>query len=234
MEDLGAASPYAGSIRFGGPTGPGPVGNAAGQISGNAPSMTCLVSSPHIASTWARPRSRRVDASVEYTHKTASLGDFTFATEATFYSSYLIQVQPNENYFQYAGSTSSNAFANAVGTIPRWRTYSTIDWKDHGFDVLLGYTFVPTVEDTGTGGNGESPAVRVASYQQLDIGIGYGFAALGWSRWLDNLSVRIGVNNAFDYMPPVAPGGVFDTNSDLATYNGAVGRMYYAEAKYKF
>jgi outer membrane receptor protein involved in Fe transport len=54
------------------------------------------------------------------------------------------------------------------------------------------------------------------------------------NHWLDNLSVRFGVNNAFDYMPPVAPGGVFDTNADLATYNGAVGRMFYAEAKYKF
>ncbi len=231
VENLGAASPFADQVHFGGPNGPGPQGDTPGQISDKAFNNVFIVT-PYI--NLGATAIKGIDASVEYKHKTASFGEFTVTTEATFYSSYLIQIEPHEDYYQYAGSTSSNAFANAVGTIPRWRTYSTLDWKDHGFDVLLGYTFVPTVEDTGTGGNGESPPVRVPSYQQLDIGVGYNFAALKVSRWLDNLSVRIGVNNAFDYMPPDAPGGVFDTNSDLATYNGAVGRMFFADATYKF
>jgi iron complex outermembrane receptor protein len=121
-----------------------------------------------------------------------------------------------------------------VGTIPKWRTYSTLDWKNHGFDALLGYTFVPTVYDTGSGGFGASAPVRMPSFQQVDLGVGYNFASLRLNPWLERLSVRVGVNNAFDYMPPVAPGGVFETQVDLASYDGAVGRMFYAEARYKF
>ena len=231
VEDLGAASPYASNIHFGSATGPGPSGDAPGQISSRSLS-TVYILTPYI--NLGATAIKGIDASVEYQVKTASLGDFQFATEAALYSSYLIQILPTQDYFQYAGTSSGNAFANAVGTIPRWRTYSTLDWKDHGFDVLLGYTFVPTVLDVGSGGFGASPPLRIPSYQQVDLGVGYNFAALKMNHWLNNLNLRIGVNNMFDYMPPVSPGGVYDTNTDLATYDGAVGRMYYGELRYKF
>jgi iron complex outermembrane recepter protein len=231
VEDLGAASPYASSIHFGTATGPGPSGNAPGQISSRSLNSVYIVT-PYI--NLGATAIKGVDAAVEYQVKTASLGQFQFTTEATFYSSYLIQILSGQDYYQYAGSASGNAFANNVGTVPRWRTYSTLDWKFKGLDVLVGYTFVPTVQDTGSGGFGASAPTPVASYQQVDFGLGYNFSALKWNRWLDNLTVRIGVNNAFDYMPPAAAGGVFDTQSDLATYNGAVGRMFYGELRYKF
>ena len=231
VEDVGAASPYASSIHFGGASGPGPSGNAPGQIS-NKPLSNVYIVAPYV--NLGATAIKGVDASLEYQVKTANYGEFSLTTEGAFYSSYLLQILPSENYFQYAGTASGNAFANAVGTIPRWRTYSTVDWKSHGFDVLAGYTFVPTVATIGSGGSNATPAVRMASFQQVDIGVGYNFAALKLYRWLDGLTVRVGVNNAFDYMPPAAPGGIFDTQADLATYNGAVGRMYYAEARYKF
>ncbi len=231
VENLGAASPYASNIHFGGPNGPGPSGDDPGQIS-SRPLSTVYIVTPYI--NLGSTAIKGIDASVEYQVKTSAFGDFQFSTAVAFYSSYLIQILPTENYYQYAGTSSANGFANAVGTIPRWRTYSTLDWKDHGFDVLLGYTFVPTVDDVGSGGNGASPPVRVPSYQQVDLGVGYNFAALKWNRWLNNVTVRVGVNNLFDYMPPVSPGGVYDTNTDLATYDGAVGRMYYGELRYKF
>ena len=231
VENLGAASPYAGNIHFGGPTGPGPTGNAPGQIS-DKPLSDVYIDTPYI--NLGSTAIKGVDASAEYQVRTATLGEFQYVLEAVLYSSYLIQILPTQDYFQYAGTASGNAFANAVGTIPRWRIYSTLDWKFHGFDTLLGYTFIPTVLDIGSGGFGASPPVRIPSYQQLDAGLGYSFSALKMSRWLDKLTLRIGVNNAFDYMPPVAPGGIFNTQTDLATYDGAVGRMYYVEAQYKF
>jgi iron complex outermembrane receptor protein len=231
VENLGAASPYANDIHFGGATGPGPSGDTPGQIS-SKPLNDVYIIAPYV--NLGATAIKGIDASLEYQVRTASAGDFQFTAEGAFYSSYLLQILPSEDYFQYAGTASGNAFANAVGTIPRWRIYSTLDWKDRGFDVLLGYTFVPTVLDIGSGGSGSTPPVRIPSFQQVDIGVGYSFAALKLNRWLDSLSVRIGVNNAFDYMPPAAPGGIFNTQTDLATYNGAVGRMYYAEARYKF
>jgi iron complex outermembrane receptor protein len=231
VEDLGAASPYASQIHFGNAGGPGPSGDAPGQIS-SKPLSDVYIVTPYI--NLGSTAIKGIDASVEYQVKTATVGEFQFSTEAALYNSYLIQILPTENYYQYAGTASGNAFANAVGTIPKWRTYSTLDWKIHGFDALLGYTFVPTVYDTGSGGFGASAPVRMPSYQQVDLGVGYNFASLRLNPWLDRMSVRVGVNNAFDYMPPVAPGGVFETQVDLASYDGAVGRMFYAEARYKF
>ena len=231
VEDLGAASPYASNIHFGSATGPGPSGDAPGQIS-SKPLSNVYIVSPYI--NLGATAIKGIDASVEYLHKTASSGEFQFTTEAALYSSYLLQVLHTEDYYQYAGTASGNGFANAVGTVPRWRTYTTVDWKFRGLDVLAGYTFVPTVLAVGSGGFGASPAQRMPSFQQVDLGVGYNFGALKLNRWLDSLTLRIGVNNAFDYMPPAAPGGIFDTQSDLATYNGAVGRMYYAEARYRF
>jgi len=231
VENLGAASAYANDIHFGSATGPGPSGNTPGQIS-SKPLSNVYILAPYV--NLGATSIKGIDASLEYLVKTAAHGEFQFTAEGTFYSSYLLQILPSENYYQYAGTASGNAFANAVGTLPRWRTYLTADWKFRGLDLLAGYTFVPTVADIGSGGSNATPAVRIPSFQQLDLGIGYSFSALKLNRWLDNLTLRVGVNNAFDYMPPAAPGGIFGTQSDIATYNGAIGRMYYAEARYKF
>jgi iron complex outermembrane receptor protein len=230
VEDLGASSPYAAQVHFGSPTGPGPAGAAPGQISDKPLSNVWLVT-PYI--NLGSTAIKGIDAAVEYQAKT-EYGEWDLGTELTAYSSYLLQILPTENYYQYAGTASGNGFANAVGTIPRWRTYTTIGWKDHGFDVLLAYTYIPTVEDVGSGGNGATAPVGLPSYQEYDVGVGYNFGALRWNRWLDQLYVRLGVNNAFNYMPPNAPGGIFTTNADLATYDGAIGRMFYAEGRYKF
>ncbi len=231
VENLGAASLYAGDVHFGSATGPGPSGNTPGQISSKPFSNVYLVT-PYV--NLGATAIKGVDLSAEYQVKTQGFGEFQAAVEATLYSSYLMQVLPSENYYQYAGTASGNGYANAVGTLPRWRTYTTLDWKDHGFDVLMANTFVPQVNAVGPGGSGATAPTRLASFQQWDLGVGYNFAALKLSPWLSNLSVRLGVNNLFDYMPPAAPGATFETNSDIATYNGAVGRMYYAEARYKF
>jgi iron complex outermembrane receptor protein len=231
VEDLGAASPYAGDIHFGAADGPTPSGNTPGQIS-SKPLSNVFIVTPYV--NLGATAIKGIDASVEYQVKTASAGDFDFSTQAALYSSYMIQILPAENYYQYAGTTSGNAYANNVGTIPRWRTYSTLNWKKAGFDALVGYTFVPTVNATGTGGFLASAPVRIASYQQVDFGLGYSFSALKLSHWLDGLSVRLGVNDAFNYMPPAAPGAIYETNSDIATYNGAIGRMFYVEGRYRF
>ncbi len=231
VENLGAASPYASNIHFGSANGPGPNGNAPGQISSKPFSNVYLVT-PYV--NLGATAIKGLDASAEYQLKTAGFGQFDVAVEAALYSSYMLQILPSENYYQYAGTASGNAFANNVGTLPRWRTYTTLGWKFRGFDLLLEHTFVPHVNAVGAGGSGATAPVQLASFQQWDLGMGYNFGTLRLNPWLNNLSVRAGVNNLFDYMPPVAPGATFETNSDIATYNGAVGRMLYAEVRYKF
>jgi iron complex outermembrane receptor protein len=236
VEDLGAASPYAGQIRFGSPTGPGPSGDAAGQIS-SRPLSDVYIIDPEL--NLGATAIKGYDAELAYSLPTRTLGRFELNSTVTAYSSYLIQVLPSENYYQYAGhvaqvvATAQDA-QNEGGTTPRWRTYTTIQWKDYGFDFLIAQTFVPSVTDIGSGGVNSSPPLPVASYDQWDFALSYNFSSHHWSRWTDKLTVRIGVNNAFDYEPPVAPYRLENTLADITTYDGAIGRMWFTDLSYRF
>jgi len=233
VEDLGASSPYASLIHFGSATGPGPSGNTPGQIS-SRPLSTVYIVAPQL--NLGAVAIKGFDAEISYAVPTTSLGRFEVNSTLTGYSSDLVQVLPSENYYQYAGHVATiPGLANGEGgTVPRWRTYTSLEWKFHGLDVLAAQTFVPQVTDIGSGGVNASPPLKVASFDQWDFAVGYKFSALHWSKWTDNLKVRVGVNNAFGYEPPVAPYDLQNTLSDTGSYNGAVGRLFFTDVSYKF
>jgi iron complex outermembrane receptor protein len=239
VEDLGAASPYAADIHFGSATGPVPSGDTPGQISSRPLSSIYIIANEVNIGAVAI---KGYDASLVYELATKSFGKFDFNSTITVYDSYLIQILPTQNYYQYAGHVSTIASntenessgGGEGGTIPRWKTYTSITWKYNGLEFLVGQTFIPQVTDIGSGGADESPPLTVASYQQWDFALSYKLAALHWSHWTDGLKVRIGVNNAFDYEPPVAPYRLEDSLADVSTYNGPIGRMFYTDISYKF
>ncbi|HXQ82277.1 MAG TPA: TonB-dependent receptor [Opitutaceae bacterium] len=233
VENLGAASPYADLIHFGSPTGPGPSGDVAGQISSKPLAETYIVA-PLI--NIGAEAIKGYDASVEYVVPTASLGRFEFNSTVTVYDSFLIKVLPTENYYQYAGhvSTTEEIVAGQGGTVPRWRTYTTVGWREKGWNFVAAQTFVPSVTDIGSGGSNSSPPLRVASFDEYDFALSYDFGSLKWNHWLDGLTVRAGVNNAFDYEPPVAPYNLLNTLADVGEYNGAIGRMFFVDMSYRF
>jgi iron complex outermembrane receptor protein len=239
VEDLGAASPYADDIHFGTAIGPGPSGNAPGQISSRPLSSVYIIADEVNIGAVAI---KGFDASLVYELPTKSFGKFDLNSTITVYNSYLIQILPTQNYYQFAGHVSTIASntenessgGGEGGTIPRWKTYTSITWKYKGLEVLAAQTFIPQVTDIGSGGADESPALTVASFQQWDFALTYKLAALHWSHWTDGLTVRVGVNNAFDYEPPVAPYRLEDSNADVSTYDGPIGRMFYTDISYKF
>jgi len=233
VENLGAASPYASLIRFGSPTGAGPNGNAAGQISSKPLASTFILDSVVNLSSAAV---KGYDAAVTYIVPTSHLGRFEFNEALTVYDSYLIQVLPSQNYYQHAGHIDQVA-ATALdegGTTPRFRSYTSLKWGYAGFDVLAAYTFIPSVTDIGSGGANEAPPLPVASYSQWDFAVSYRFSAAHLGRWTDGLTVRLGVNNAFNRVPPVAPYQLENTKSDISQYDGGIGRMFFADVSYKF
>jgi iron complex outermembrane recepter protein len=239
VEDLGAASPYAAYIHFGTVNGVGPNGNAPGQISSRPLSSVYIIDNETNIGAVAI---KGYDASVVYDVPTNSFGKFELNSTITVYDSYLIQILPTQNYFQYAGHVSTIASntenessgGGEGGTIPRWKTYTSITWKYKGVELLAAQTFIPQVTDIGSGGADESPPLKVASFQQWDFALTYKLSALHWSHWTDGLKVRVGVNNAFDYEPPVAPYLLLDSIADVSTYNGPIGRMFYTDISYKF
>jgi len=85
----------------------------------------------------------------------------------------MLQQLTSENYYQYAGYVSQN-----YGTLPRFRTYTTLTWTYRGASVTLANTFIPSVNDIGTGGDAEIPAISVPSFTQWDINGSYQLSAL--------------------------------------------------------
>ncbi len=239
VEDLGAASPYAADVHFGSLTGPAVNGDTPGQIS-SRPLSSVYISNFEV--NIGAVAIKGYDASVVYALPTKSFGKFEFNSTITVYDSYLIQILPTQNYYQYAGHVSTIASntenessgGGEGGTIPRWKTYTSITWKGRGVEFLVAQTFIPQVTDIGSGGADESPPLTVASFQQWDFALTYKLSALHWSHWTDGLKVRVGVNNAFDYQPPVAPYRLEDSLADVSTYDGAIGRMFYTDISYKF
>jgi iron complex outermembrane recepter protein len=234
VEDLGSASPYAGLIHFDSPTGPSPTTTTPGQISGR-PLSSIYINAPLI--NLGAQAVKGFDTSLIYDVPRKEYGHLEFTTTFSVYNSYLLQLLPSENYYQYAGTVTSNqqAVSGQGGTIPRWRNYSTVEWKRNGWDALVGFTYVPTVESIGPGGSGAVyPAIPVNSYSEFDFSLGYNLGALNLNRWLDDLVIRVGVNNAFNKYPPLTPSGQENQNVDLATYNGPIGRMWFTDVSYKF
>jgi iron complex outermembrane receptor protein len=233
VEDLGAASPYASLIRFGSPTGPGPSGDTPGQISSRPLSTVYILDTAVNLSSLAI---KGYDAAVTYIVPTSHVGRFEVDEGLTVYDSFLIQVLPTENYYQHAGHVDQVAAVatGQGGTTPRYRSYTSFKWKFKGFDALAAFTFVPTVTDIGSGGVNEAPPLPVASYSQWDFALAYHLSALRLSRWTDGLTVRVGVNNAFNAVPPVAPYGLENTRSDIGEYDGGIGRMFFTDVSYRF
>jgi iron complex outermembrane receptor protein len=233
VEDLGAASPYASSIRFGSPTGPGPSGDTPGQISSKPAASVYIIDSELNLSSVAI---KGYDADITYVLPTSHFGRFEADETLTVYDSYLIQVLPSQNYYQHAGHVDEVA-ATALdegGTTPRFKSYTSLKWKFKGFDFLAAYTFVSAVTDIGSGGANEAAPLPVASYSQWDFAAAYRLSALHLSQWTDGATIRVGVNNAFNYVPPLAPYQLEDTKSDISEYDGGIGRMFFVDVSYKF
>jgi iron complex outermembrane receptor protein len=165
VEDLGPASPYNSLVHFGNISGPIPT--APGQVSEHpSHSVWIFDSEINVGATAIKGW----DATVNYTLPTTEFGKFDLTSQITFYNSYLYQAIPSENYYQYAGTATQNE-----GTTPRYRTYTTLDWRYHSLKLVTGNTFIPSVEDIGTGGSTASAPAHVGSYIQEDFAASYQF-----------------------------------------------------------
>ena len=225
VETNGASSPYVGLVHFNTPTGA--TAGAAGAISSHSPQSIYVIQN---LLNLGGQKVDTTDIDVDYTWKINGVGKFDVSSVWTWYNSYELQQLPTQAYYQYAGTASQNE-----GTVPKWRTYTTLDYKNAGFDAVVGVTYVESVTDIGVGGvSAKSVSTSVASFTALDVGLSYDFSHLHVSKWLDGLKVTVGVNNLTDKQPPLASDVFPDTNADVGTYDGAVGRMYYINGKYSF
>ena len=228
VESLGPSSPFAQYVHVGSHSGPGVTG--PGQLSTSNPT-SIFVQVPLI--NLSSQSDRGFDARFDYVFTDSSAGHFKFSSTATVWKSYRIREIPTEGYYDYVG-TASGGGSSSQGTIPRWRTYSTMDWTKGGFEVEVGHTYIPSVADVGPGGFYSTSPVHVGDYEQFDGTVGFEPAKAGVLSWLGKARIRLGVNNVFNRMPPVAPNAFPATNADVGDYNGPVGRFFFVDADYRY
>ncbi len=241
---LGAASPYLNSVAFNNfPGRPGAVYVTQPKQLSDYLKNGGLASNIYLTSNFINlsgVKVRSFDVNAEYELRTQSIGKFSFSTAATFFQSYQFKALPEQPFYQYVGY-ATNGGTGQQGTIPRYRTYSVVDWNFHQWRAMVGSTHVPAVTDIGVGGDtfANSTTVKatpVNSFTSWDLQFGYSLDKNSSPHWWSlprSTKFTVGVNNVFNRMPPLAPQAFTDSFVD-PSYYGLVGRLVFVSANVKF
>jgi iron complex outermembrane receptor protein len=220
VELLGPASPYAQFTalkNFVGQPGSVPI-TAPGQIAGNPTGVFFTNTDVNIGTD----KYEGLDAEVEYTWEMPGIGRFDFINKDTVNFNYFLDSPGNP------GDESAAMADGTNGTIPRLRTYTTLDYTRGGWDALIANTYISSVTDDGDG-------EHVNYYTSWDIALSYRFSQSdpGMLTYLKGMTLKVGVNDLFDRQPSTDY-NVFSTDdADISTYS-PIARFVYVEARYKF
>jgi len=220
VELKGAASPYARFVTFDGFKGTAIAapGRFSADATGNIYVTDTLV---NIASQ----QLKGADVKAEYARSIAAWGRFTVAAVLSGYKTYTYQTLPSLPAIETAGyATAYN------GTIPRWQGDATLGWSRGGWRANVNWQHIPGVADPRGDGSVRKP-FAIETYDAFDVATAYTFDSR-W-RWFNRLTLRVGANNVFNATPPFGGGTFGSANADIATYS-PIGRLLFAEARYKF
>lgn len=215
VETNGATSPYVSQVHFMSFTGANPT--APGQISvGHAPDDIYVTDTlVNIAGV----KLSGFDLKLNYTYNADNVGRFDFSSNIGYYSKYEVTSLPGSTPEDDTGLAS---FAN--GTLPRWSSYSSVEYNQGKYNGFLGWRHIPSVRNIVTDEN-------LASFDSFDLSGSYVFGSE--IKVLSGAKVTLGVTNIFNKFGPPAPDIFTDSGVDTSTY-GAMGRFIYIDLKYKF
>ena len=215
VELNGPASPYAQFVHFNSFNGT-PV-TAKGQMSATDPSNIYVT---NLLVNLASVKQDGYDITAKYVYNDDNVGRFEFATNLGIYNHYLTVGIPNTAPEEDVGFSSALS-----GTIPRWSTYTSVDFSRGSYHAFIGERYIPKVTDNVDG-------TTVGAWYTTDLSADYTFGAS--VRYLAGARLTLGINNVFNKMPPIDPtlyGSL--SNADIGTYN-PVGRFFYVDMKFKF
>jgi iron complex outermembrane receptor protein len=215
VETNGANSKYADVVRFGSFTGR--KATAPGQI-GTAVPDDVYVTAKNV--NIANQKLSGYDVSLKYTMKTDGVGRFDFASNIGIYDHYTHVDVPGDPVQETAGKSSI-----FNGTIPRWQSYTSVDFTRDNYGAFIGWRSIPKLTDI------EDDAL-IGSFNSFDTSFSYTIAKAS-NKWLSGLKFTVGANNVFNRFGPKDPTVFSDSNVDTATY-GAYGRFVFVAVKYKF
>ena len=213
VEEYGPASPFAKYIALGGFPGQGGTAvTTPGQLSPNPDNVYVLQTLLNIASQ----QEHGWDINVKYTLPWETYGRFTVNTEWAIMKQFFLKSSPDDPGFDYSGY-------DLYGTLPKTRSYTTLDWNYKAYGSTLGYTHINPVAD----GYGD----MINPYNTFDIQFRLNLGQL--ESHLHGISFDIGINNFTNQKPPLDRSNYASPPFDASTYS-YFGRMYYMDLKIKF
>ena len=166
------------------------------------------------------------NVSANYSIPTERIGTFALGTSGTILDSFKfnpgILGQPT---IQNAGTANTESVFG--GTLPKYRFYSTLDWKLSDLELTLANTYVSSVNDIGA--SGLLTPIHVSSYTTFDARAAYSFHLAK----VQDIKLAVGVNNFTNHMPPLDPRTFTDNNADISTYS-PIGRLVYGTITVSF
>ncbi|MDH7974473.1 TonB-dependent receptor [Sphingomonas sp. AR_OL41] len=191
-------------------------------------------------------RVRTLNGTIDYSLPTPNAGTFSFNSIMAVFLSYKFQALPSQKFYEYAG-TATNGGTGVQGTLPKFRSYTSLNWNYHDVDLTIANTYISAVSDLGAGGityetnAARTPptafAGRIKPYTTFDLRLAY--TAKDRDGTPKGFSIAVGVNNVFNRMPPIStnvytPSAAYtDNTADVSTY-GPIGRLGYVQASIKF
>ncbi len=159
-------------------------------------------------------------------------GTFTVATTGAIFRSFNFQDQPGHPFLQYAGKTNNaGASGGFGGTLPKYRFFTSLDWRYRNVEFTVHNTYTSGTDDTGVNGT-STPPISVSSYSAWDLRAAYDWQ-LSHSNEARTLTTALGVNNLTNRLPPLAPRAFVDNNADVATFS-PIGRLVYGTVTVTF
>jgi len=161
---------------------------------------------------------------------------------------FLFSALPGQPFYEFAGYSTNTQ--TEAGSFPHLSFYTTLDWKYHSWEAILGNSYMSTMTDVGTPSSGLTyapsnyllthPAVPISYYTSWDFQLGYTFERQSLQRffsWLKGMRFAVGVNDLFNRMPPYAgisqAAGNNNNNVDTSEYS-PIGRLLYVTGTMKF
>jgi outer membrane receptor protein involved in Fe transport len=144
-------------------------------------------------------------------------GKFGISSMINYLDKFEIQNLPGAPFQDFARTIGSGT------TLPRWRATTSVTFGTDAFSALLRWRYIGSMMDSSRVTNAASVTPGVKAYNYFDLSLRVDPA--------ERFSVRFGVNNLFDKVPPVVSGVLGQT--DASTYD-VLGRTYYLAATARF
>jgi iron complex outermembrane receptor protein len=202
----------------------------------------------------ARRAVEGIDVTAVYQLPTDHFGKFTFTAAYNHLLRFNAQLVAGTGFTNYLGKFQSANSPFSPGSLPYNKGYVQLQWEYGGLQLTNTFNYVGDYQDFGGALNnsflvldetGRAPDPvnvqftrerDVKPYLTFDTQLSYTYTAkrqLGWQRWLDDTTIRLGMNNILDEPPPFNAGAITGDNYDtsLATVRG---RYYYIGLNKKF